>query len=121
MVFLDDTWCRTDMARRSGRARRGQKAVAAVPHGHWKTSTFVAGLRTDGIVAPMVFDGAMNGAIFRQYVETQLGPALRPGDVVVMDNLAAHKSAASAPPSRRAAPRRCCRGWSATARRCGCC
>lgn len=81
------------MTRRYGRAPRGRKAVAAVPHGHWKTSTFVAGLRADGIVAPLVFDGAMNGTIFRHYVETQLGPALRPGDVVVMDNLAAHKVA----------------------------
>lgn len=93
MVFIDETWCSTNMARRRGRAPRGQKAVAAVPHGHWKTSTFVAGLRTEGIVAPMVFDGAMNGLIFRHYVETQLGPTLRPGDVVVMDNLAAHKVA----------------------------
>jgi transposase len=93
LVFLDETWCSTNMARRFGRAPRGQKAVAAVPHGHWKTSTFVAGLRTEGVVAPMVFDGAMGGAIFRHYVDTQLGPTLRPGDVGVMDNLAAHKVA----------------------------
>lgn len=79
------------MARRYGRAPRGQKARAAVPHGHWKTSTFVAGLRAGGIVAPFVFDQAMNGAIFRQYVGELLAPTLKPGDVVVMDNLAAHK------------------------------
>jgi transposase len=79
------------MTRRYGRAPRGHKAHAAVPHGHWRTSTFVAALRTDGIVAPFVFDGAMNGAIFRFYVETQLAPTLRRGEVVVMDNLAAHK------------------------------
>lgn len=92
-MFLDETWCSTNMTRRYGRAPRGERAVAAVPHGHWKTSTFVAGLRADGIVAPMVMDRAMNGAIFRHYVESQLAPALRPGDVVVMDNLAAHKVA----------------------------
>ena len=79
------------MTRRYGRAPRGQKAHAAVPYGHWRTSTFIAGLRTDGIVAPLVFDGAMNGDIFRFYVETRLAPTLRRGDVVVMDNLTAHK------------------------------
>jgi hypothetical protein len=91
LVFLDETWCSTNMARRYGRTPRGQKAHAAVPHGHWKTSTFVAGQRVDGIVAPFVFDQAMNGAIFRQYVGELLAPTLKPGDVVVMDNLAAHK------------------------------
>ena len=91
-MFIDETWCSTNMTRRYGRAPRGQKAHAAVPHGHWRTSTFVAALRTDGIIAPFVFDGAMNGAIFRFYVETQLAPALHRGDVVVMDNLAAHKA-----------------------------
>jgi len=79
------------MTRRYGRAPRGQRAEAAVPHGHWKTSTFIAGLRNDGIVAPFVCDCAMNGAIFRQYIREQLGPTLRPGDVVVMDNLFSHK------------------------------
>lgn len=91
MVFLDETWCSTNMTRRYGRAPRGERAQAAVPHGHWKTSTFVAGLRHNGIVAPMVFDGAMNGLIFRHYISEQLAPTLRPGDVVVMDNLSAHK------------------------------
>lgn len=91
MVFLDETWCGTNMTRRHGRAPRGQRAHAAVPHGHWKTSTFIAGLRNDRIVAPFVFSGAMNGLIFRHYIAEQLGPTLRPGDVVVMDNLSAHK------------------------------
>lgn len=79
------------MTRRYGRSPRGEKAVATVPHRHWKTSTFIAGLRAGGVVAPMVFDGAMNGEIFRFYIATQLGPTLSPGDVVIMDNLAAHK------------------------------
>ena len=79
------------MTRRYGRSPRGEKAMATVPHGHWKTSTFIAGLRAGGVVAPMVFDGAMNGEIFRFYIATQLGPTLSPGDVVIMDNLAAHK------------------------------
>jgi transposase len=91
LVFIDETWCSTSMARRHGRAPRGQKARAAVPRGHWKTSRFVAGLRADGVVAPFVFDEAMNGAILRQYDGELLAPRLKPGDVVVMDNLAAHK------------------------------
>jgi transposase len=81
------------MARRYGRCPRGQRLVAAVPHGHWKTSTFVAGLRVNGLTAPLVIDGAMNGETFRAYVEQILGPTLAPGDVVIMDNLAAHKVA----------------------------
>ena len=91
LVFLDETWATTNMARRHGRARRGQRLVAAVPHGHWKTTTFVAALRHDGISAPCVFDGAINGARFRACVEQALAPTLRPGDIVVMDNLRAHK------------------------------
>jgi transposase len=91
LVFIDETWCSTSMARRHGRAPRGQKARAAVPRGHWKTSRFVAGLRADGIVAPFVFDQAMNGATLRQLDGELLAPRLKPGDVVVMDNLAAHK------------------------------
>src|SRR5687768_17730079 len=79
------------MARRYGRARRGQRVVAAVPHGHWKTTTVVAALRHDGLSAPCVFDGAINGARFLAYVEQALAPTLRPGDVVVLDNLSAHK------------------------------
>lgn len=81
------------MARRYGRALRGRRLVAAVPHGHWKTSTFVAGLRCDGLIAPLVIDGAINGETFRAWVEQFLTPTLRPGDLVVMDNLASHKVA----------------------------
>jgi transposase len=91
LVFIDETWATTNMARRHGRARRGQRLVAAVPHGHWKTTTFLAALRHDGISAPCVFDGAINGARFRAWVEQALAPTLHPGDVVVLDNLRAHK------------------------------
>ena len=81
------------MARLRGRSRRGERCRAAVPHGHWKTTTFTAGLRLSGMTAPMVLDGAMNGTAFLAYVEQVLVPTLSPGDVVVMDNLPAHKSA----------------------------
>jgi transposase len=91
LVFIDETWATTAMARRYGRARRGTRVVGAVPHGHWKTTTLVAALRTDGLTAPCVFDGAINGARFLAYVEQALAPTLRPGDIVVMDNLGAHK------------------------------
>ena len=90
-VFLDETGTATNMARRYGRSPRGQRVVDAVPHGHWLTTTFVAGLREDGIVAPLVLDGPMRGEVFRAYVEQMLAPALSPGDVVVLDNLSAHK------------------------------
>jgi len=92
-VFVDETWASTNMARTHGRCRRGQRLVAAVPHGHWKTTTFVAALRAGGMVAPTVIDGAVTGDLFVAYVEQQLVPVLRPGDVVVMDNLACHKRA----------------------------
>jgi DDE superfamily endonuclease len=91
LVFIDETWATTAMARRYGRARRGTRVVGAVPHGHWKTTTLIAALRTDGLTAPCVFDGAINGARFLAYVEQALAPTLRPGDIVVMDNLGAHK------------------------------
>jgi transposase len=81
------------MTRRYGRAPVGQRLVEAVPYGHWMTTTFVGALRSDGLIAPLVVDGAMTGEIFRAWVEQQLGPALRPGDIVVMDNLPAHKVA----------------------------
>jgi transposase len=93
LVFIDETWASTNMTRRYGRAPRGQRLVAAVPHGHWKISTFVAGLRTSGLTAPLVVDGAMNGDIFRAYVEQILAPTLKPGDIVILDNLASHKVA----------------------------
>ena len=79
------------MARRYGRALRGQRCRAPVPHGHWKTITFVGALRLEGMTAPMVLDGAMHGAAFLAYVEQVLVPTLKPGDIVVMDNLPAHK------------------------------
>ena len=80
------------MARLKGRSRRGERCRAAVPHGHWKTTTFTAGLRLSGMTAPMVLDGAMNGTAFLAYVEQVLVPTLSSGDIVVMDNLPAHKS-----------------------------
>lgn len=92
-VFLDETGLNTKMTRLYGRSPRGERLVAAVPHGHWRTTTFIAGLRQSGVIAPLVLDGPMTGAAFRAYVEQALAPALKPGDVVVMDNLAAHKVA----------------------------
>jgi transposase len=91
-VFLDETGASTNMVRRTGWSLRGERLVDAAPHGHWKTTTFVAGLRTTGIVAPCVLDGPMTGAVFRAYVEQMLAPSLAPDDVVVLDNLAAHKA-----------------------------
>ena len=79
------------MARLRGRALRGERCRAAIPHGHWKTTTFVGALRLSGMTAPMVLDGAMNGSAFLAYVEQVLVPSLSPGDIVVMDNLPAHK------------------------------
>jgi transposase len=95
LVFVDETWASTAMTRRTGRSPRGQPLVMPVPHGHWKTTTFVAGLTAGGLVAPTVIDGAVTGDLFTAYVRQQLAPALRPGDVVVMDNLAAHKRPAT--------------------------
>jgi transposase len=91
LVFLDETWATTNMAPRYGRAPRGQRALDATPHGRWKTTTFVGAMRAEGFVAPLVLDGAINGATFRAYVEQMLAPSLAPGDVVVMDNLSSHK------------------------------
>jgi transposase len=79
------------MARRYGRAPKGKRLRASIPHGHWKTTTFVAGLRLSGMVAPMVLDGPINGAAFQAYVDQVLVPALKPGDIVIMDNLGSHK------------------------------
>jgi transposase len=90
-VFLDETSAATNLARRYGRSPSGARLVAAVPYGHGHTTTFVAGLRQTGIVAPLVLDGPMTGAAFRAYVQQFLAPSLEPGDVVVLDNLAAHK------------------------------
>jgi transposase len=93
LVFVDETWASTDMTRRYGRSPKGQRVVCPVPHGHWKTTTFVAALRLDGLTAPLVIDGALNGDLFVAYVEQQLAPTLRPGDVVILDNLSSHKRA----------------------------
>jgi transposase len=94
LVFIDETGASTKMARRYGRSRRGGRCVAAVPHGHWKTTTFVGALRLGAMTAPMVLDGPMDGAAFLVYVEQVLIPTLREGDIVIMDNLPAHKPAA---------------------------
>ena len=94
LIFIDETGLNTKMARLRGRCPKGMRLFAGIPHGHWRTTTFVAGLRLGGLDAPMVIDGPMNGEAFLAYVEQVLVPALRPGDVVVMDNLGCHKSAA---------------------------
>jgi transposase len=91
LIFIDETWASTKMARTYGRAPRGERLRAAIPYGHWKTTTFVAGLRTSGMVAPMVLDGPINGVAFQADVDQVLVPELRPGDIVVMDNLGSHK------------------------------
>jgi transposase len=92
LVFLDETGTTTKMTRLRGRARVGTRLRATAPFGHWGTQTFIAGLRCDGLSAPWVVDKPMNRAIFETYVETQLAPTLKPGDVVILDNLASHKS-----------------------------
>lgn len=94
LVFIDETGASTKMARLRGRARRGERCRSPVPHGHWKTTTFTGALRSTGMTAPMVLDGPMNGEFFRAYVEQVLAPTLQPGDIVIMDNLAAHKNSA---------------------------
>jgi transposase len=91
LIFIDETSASTKMARLRGRAQRGERCRASIPHGHWKTTTFTAGLRLDGLTAPMLLDGPMNGPAFLAYAEQVLAPDLTPGDIVVMDNLPAHK------------------------------
>ena len=90
-MFLDETGASTNMVRRTGWGPRGARVVVRAPHGHWKTTTFVAGLRASGIVAPFVLDGPINRVAFETYIARVLAPELRPGDVVVMDNLSSHK------------------------------
>ena len=92
-VFLDETGSNTAMARRYGRAPRGVRVDGAVPQGHWKAVTLTAAIRIDGVGGCLAFDGATNAATFEAYVEAALVPTLRPGDIVVMDNLGAHKGA----------------------------
>ena len=91
LIFLDETWATTNMARTHGRTRRGERLVAPVPYGHWHTTTFLCGLRQDGLVAPLVLDGAINGTAFLAYIEQMLCPILHVGDIVICDNLASHK------------------------------
>ena len=92
-MFIDETWTKTNMTRTHGRCAVGLRLVDKVPHGHWKTLTFVAALRCDRITAPCVFDGPINGPSFLGYVTQLLVPTLLPGDIVVMDNLGSHKGA----------------------------
>jgi transposase len=94
LVFIDETWIKTNMAPLRGWGPKGERLRAFVPHGHWRTLTFLGALRCDRLTAPGVFDGPINGECFRAYVEQQLVPVLKPGDIVVMDNLGSHKSAA---------------------------
>ena len=94
LVFIDETWTKTNMTRRYGWAPKGERLVDKVPHGHWKTATFLAALRRDRIDAPCLYDGPINGERFRAYVEQFLAPTLKPGDVVILDNLASHKGKA---------------------------
>jgi transposase len=91
LVFVDETGATTNMARRYGRSPRGRRLDGPIPHGHWKSTTFVGGLTTRGFIAPYVLDGPMSGTVFLAWVEQMLAPELRPGDIVVMDNLGAHK------------------------------
>lgn len=91
LVFIDETGTATKMARARGRCPRGERLVASVPHGHWKIMTLVAALRSEGIDAPMVIDKPMNGPIFTTWIKKVLVPTLKPGDIIIMDNLPAHK------------------------------
>jgi transposase len=92
LVFIDETWAKDNMARLYGRAPRGSRLLGKVPLARWATTTFVAALRYDGLTAPMVLDGPINGAWFRAYVEQVLAPTLKAGDIVIIDNLGSHKS-----------------------------
>ena len=92
MIFIDETWAKTNMTRLHGRCAKGQRLIAKVPHGDRKTLTFIAGLRCDGIIAPCVFDGPIDGESFLAWIVQFLVPDLRPGDIVVMDNLSSHKN-----------------------------
>lgn len=91
MIFIDETWGKTNMTRLRGRSRRGHRLLSKVPHGHWQTTTLIAALGIDGIRCSTVVDGAVNGDVFEAFVEFVLVPELRPGDIVVMDNLSSHK------------------------------
>ena len=92
LVFLDETYVNTKMTRLRGRSRKGQRLRASTPFGHWTTHTFIAGLRCGEVSAPWIIDGPITRLAFEAYIETQLAPTLRSGDVVILDNLAVHKS-----------------------------
>jgi transposase len=94
LVFIDETWIKTNMTPLRGWGAKGKRLRGFAPHGHWRTLTFLGALRHDRLAAPCVFDGPINGECFRAFVEQQLAPILQPGDIVVMDNLGSHKSAA---------------------------
>ncbi len=91
LVFIDETWAKTNMARSHGRCPRGERLRMSMPHGHWQTTTVVAGLALRGMIAPFVFPGPINREAFEAYVEKVLVPEIRPGDIVVLDNLSSHK------------------------------
>ena len=93
LVFVDESRASTDMTPIRGRSRKGTRCIGHAPYGHWKTTTFICGLRTVGLVAPLVIDGPINGDIFRAWVEQMLVPVLQPGDMIVLDNLRSHKVA----------------------------
>jgi len=95
LVFIDETWIKTNMAPLRGWGPKGQRLAAKVPHGHWQTLTFIAALRHDRIDAPCVIDGPINAILFTAYIEQFLAPTLRPGDIVVLDNLGSHKGKAT--------------------------
>ena len=101
LVFIDETSVKTTMTRLRGRAPMGQRLVGAAPFGKWRTQTFIAGLAQDGLIAPWVIEGAMNGAAFATYVETQLAPVLSPGTAVILDNLSTHRNEQAAAALRR--------------------
>lgn len=92
LVFLDETWAKTNMTRTYGRSQRGTRLNASVPYGRWETTTFLGALRTSGFVSPLCVEGAINGPLFTAWVRQHLVPQLRPGDIVVMDNLSSHKT-----------------------------
>jgi transposase len=104
LVFIDETWAKTNMTRTHGRCRRGVRLKAKVPHGRWRTNTFLAALRQDGIEAPFVLEGAIDRPCFEAYVEQCLAPTLRPGDIVVMDNLASRECVRNAIAAKGASP-----------------
>ena len=118
LVFIDETWTKTTMAPLRGWAPRGERLRAKVPHRRWKTMTFIAALRLDRVDAPWLIDGPVNGERFRLYTEKVLLPTLRPGDIVVIDNLGSHKGKAIRRLIRSTGPSRCCQAEALATKRC---